>query len=170
MVSGVDSTSTRSPMLLRSLCTVLGLASAAVRTSHALPLTAASSTASKPITRRPALRARLMAWNRASAGGWAGFGGRGVLCFGIGSLLCSLDAGQLRGQRLIYFGGDGLFKAALQRLFLLRLGKAGGVGAEVGPAPRLFAHRVDADGPVGAAHHTDQLLFGAAGLAADALA
>ena len=61
-------------------------------------------------------------------------------------------------------------KAALQRLFLLCLCQAGRVRAEVCAAAGLFAHRVDADLAAGRAHHPHQLLFGAAGHAADALA
>ena len=46
----------------------MALASDAVITSQALPLTQASSTASKPMVSAPALRHRLTAWNRASSG------------------------------------------------------------------------------------------------------
>ena len=48
--------------------------------------------------------------------------------------------------------------------------KAGGIRAEVSTAAGLFAHRVNADLSARGAHHPHQLLFGAAGHAANALA
>ena len=73
-------------------------------------------------------------------------------------------------QCIVYLGGDRLLKAALQRLLLFCLCKAGGIRAEVSTAAGLLAHGVDADLSAGCAHHTHQFLLGAAGQAADALA
>ena len=91
----------------------------------------------------------------ASSGAILGFSGV-LLCFAI-RLGLLFHVGQLCGQRIVNLGGNRLLKAALQRLFLLCLGQAVRVRAEICAAPRLFALEVQRDPALGRADHADQL-------------
>lgn len=58
---------------------------------------------------------------------------------------------------------------ALERAVLLRLFQAHGLRAQIRAAARRLAARIERDGPVGRAHHPDQLRFGLLFTAADTL-